>query len=106
MKKILSIILPSLIIVSFMLLNRDGKGILLGIYLLFPITFIVQGLLHYNPKKDLALGFILSSLAFIIPINLFFKMGSCIELLLVYIILGFISFKIKERLFNKHSHSV
>ena len=91
MKKITSMFLPSIIILSFTFLSRNDKNILIGLFLLFPIIFIIQGIIYSDLKEQLPIGFLLSSLAFIIPINLLFHMGSCIELLVIYNILGIIN---------------
>ncbi len=100
MKKITSMFLPSIIILALTFLSRNDKNILIGLFLLFPIIFIIQGIIYSDLKKQLPIGFLLSSLAFIIPINLLFHMGSCIELLVIYNILGIISFLIKKKISN------
>lgn len=98
MKKNLFIILPSVIIFTISFLSRADKNILMGLFLLFPIIFIMQGLIYSDFKRELLIGFILSSIGFIIPINLFYNMGSCIEFLVIYNILGFISYFIKNKI--------
>lgn len=79
-------------------LSRADKNILIGLFLLFPIIFIVQGLLYSDFKKELLIGFILSSIAFIIPVNLFYNMGNCIECLIIYNLLGVISYCLKNKI--------
>ncbi|MGL5651664.1 MAG: hypothetical protein ACRDDE_07905 [Paraclostridium sp.] len=103
MKKILSIMFPSIVILAITLWGRADKNILIGLFLLFPIIFIIQGIMYSNFKKELLLGFLLSSIAFIIPINLWFNMGSCIELLIAYNILGIISFLVKKKVSSRNS---
>ena len=66
--------------------------ILVGLYFIFPIMYILMGLLYSNFKKELLISMLLTSLAFIIPINLCFNMGTCIEWVLIYNILSCISF--------------
>lgn len=97
MKKTISILLPSLIILLSVILLRNDKNILIGIYFIFPIIFIAQGLIYTDLKKELIIGLVLSSIAFIIPINLLYNMGSCIQLLLVYIVLSILSFFVKKK---------
>ena len=97
MKKVLSIILPSIIILAITLWGRVDKNILVGIYLLYPIVFIVQGYMYSDLIKQLLIALVLSSIAFIVPINLWFNMGSCIELLIIYNILAIVSFLIKNK---------
>jgi len=103
MKRILSIILPSNIILAITLWGRADKNILVGLFLLFPIIFIIQGIMYSDFKKELLIGFTLSSIAFIVPINLGFHMGSCIELLIIYNILGIVSFLVKKKISSRHS---
>ncbi|HFL2515603.1 TPA: hypothetical protein ACG3IS_003254 [Clostridioides difficile] len=99
MKKILSIVLPSMIIIAITLWGRAEKNILVGLFLLFPIIFVIQGIMYSNFKKELIIGFILSSIAFIVPTNLLYNMGSCIDLLIVYNMLGIGSFLVKKNIF-------
>ena len=71
MKKILSIILPSIIILAITLWGRVDKNILVGIYLLYPIIFIVQGAMYSDFIKQLLIALVLSSIAFIVLPDLF-----------------------------------
>lgn len=98
MKKILKIIVPSILILILIYLMRDGKDILDGLYFIFPILYIVMGLIYSSFKGELLISMLLTSLAFIIPINLCFKMGTCIEFVLIYNILSCASFGIKKRI--------
>lgn len=103
MRKILSIILPGMIILTITLWGRAEKNILVGLFLLFPIIFVIQGIIYSNLKKELLIGFTLSSIAFIVPTNLLYNMGSCIDLLIVYNILGIGSFLVKKKISSRHS---
>ena len=94
MKKILSTILPSLLIFTF--IYRDSmfpysKNIILGIYLLFPIIFIIQGIC-LNSKENMIIGFLLSSVSVILPISIYYNMSSMIPTVIIYLLLGVISF--------------
>ena len=100
-KKILSIILHSIVILAIILWGVADKNILLGLYLLLPIIFITQGTIYSDNKNQLIIGFLLSSIAFIIPINLWFNMGNCIIFLIIYNILGVVSFLIKKKLYSR-----
>ncbi len=95
MKKILSTILPSLVIFAFIWFESlfpENKYILLGIYLLFPIIFIIQGIICPNSKKYMIIGFLLSSFAVILPISFWYNMGSMITPIIIYLLLGIVSF--------------
>lgn len=104
MKKIISIVLPSLLILSLIFidqLNPLSKYILVGLYLIFPIAFIIQGILCKASKNDFIVGLVLSSVSIILPIYLFYNMGGVITFTIVYIIIGTLSFylsnKVKEK---------
>lgn len=100
MKKIIKIIFPSILMLFLIFLWRDGKDILNGIYILFPIIYISNSLI-YSHIKELILSLILLAISFLIPINLWFHMGSCVGLLIFYSILSGISFFIKKLIENR-----
>ena len=76
MKKIIKIISPSLLMIMLIFLWRDGKDILNGIYITFPLMYIILGIISSDLKKELLISLILLSIAFLIPINLMFNMGT------------------------------
>lgn len=101
MKNLFSVIFPSIVIFIFILIDSmfpESKYILLGIYLLFPLIFIIQGYICSKLKGSLILGFLLSSIAIILPISIWYNMGSMITPVIIYILLGTLSFF----LFNKN----
>lgn len=100
MKKIIKIIFPSILMLFLIFLWRDGKDILNGIYILFPIIYISNSLI-YSRIKELILSLILLAISFLIPINLWFHMGSCMGLVIFYSILSGISFFIKKLIENR-----
>jgi len=93
MKRILKIIIPSILMLLLIYLWRDGKDILNGIYIVFPLMYITLGLIC--SKIELLISLILLSTSFIIPINLMFNMGNCIDLIIIYNLLSATSFLIK-----------
>ncbi len=97
MKRILKTIIPSILMVILIYFMRNGKDILEGLYIIFPIMYIILGLICSDFKKELLISMILTSLAFIIPINLWFNMGTCIDCVLIYNILSLIIFFIKKK---------
>ena len=98
MKKIIKIISPSLLMLLLIILWRDGKDILNGLYVAFPIMYIILGIVCSDLKKELLISLILLSIAFLIPINLWFHMGSCIDLVIIYNTLSVISYLIKSKI--------
>ena len=98
MKKIIKIISPSVLMLLLIILWRDGKDILNGLYVAFPIMYIILGIVCSDLKKELLISLILLSIAFLIPINLWFHMGSCIDLVIIYNTLSVISYLIKSKI--------
>ncbi|EHI97418.1 hypothetical protein CDLVIII_0692 [Clostridium sp. DL-VIII] len=95
MKKILSIVLPSVLTYLFIFIDSNfpySKWILIGIYILFPIMFIVQTIISFKSIKNMSLGFLLLSLSIILPINEWYKMGSIIPAIIVYLLLAGITY--------------
>ena len=72
MKRILKIIVPSVLMLVLVYLMRGGKDILDGIYIVFPIMYILIGIICSYPIKELLICLILTSVAFIIPINILY----------------------------------
>ena len=77
---------------------RDDKDILNGLYVAFPIMYIILGIVCSDLKKELLISLILLSITFLIPINLWFHMGSCIDLVIIYNALSVISYLIKSKI--------
>jgi len=95
MKKVLSTILPSVLIFLFIFIDSHfpySKWILIGIYILFPIMFIIQTIISFKSIKNMLIGFLLLSLSIILPINQWYKMGSIIPAIVVYLILSLITY--------------
>jgi hypothetical protein len=97
MKKIIKIIIPCIIMFSLIYLWRDGKDILNGLFVAFPIMYILLGLIS-SDKKELLICLIALSIIFLIPINIWFNMGNCIDLVIIYNILACVSYLIKTKI--------
>jgi len=102
MKKVIKTIIPSIIMFILIYLMRKDKDILTGLYIIFPLIYIAIGLISSN-KQELIISLILISITFIMPINLWFHMDSCIGLLIIYNLLSIISYFIKIKLIKKIS---
>jgi hypothetical protein len=92
-RRILRIILPAIFIALLVCAMQGGKNILDGIYIIFPVIYIATVLM--NEKWDVLVSLVLTSIAFIIPINLLYNMGSCIDLLVIYNVIAGITYLIK-----------
>lgn len=97
MKKILSTIFPSLLTYIYIFIDSHfpySKWILIGIYILFPIMFIVQTIISLKSIKNMLIGLLLLSLSIILPINEWYKMGSMIPAIMIYLLLAGITYSI------------
>ena len=98
MKRIMKIIIPSILMILLIYIWKDGKDILNGLYIAFPLMYITLGIISSNMKKELLLSLVLLSITFLIPINLWFNMGTCIDLVIIYNILSIFSYLIKKKI--------
>lgn len=92
-RRILRIVLPAIFIALLVCAMQGGKNILDGIYIIFPVVYIAIVLM--NEKWDVLVSLVLTSIAFIIPINLLYNMGSCIDLLVIYNVIAGITYLIR-----------
>ena len=99
--KVLISIIPSILMLVFIYLMRGGKDILEGLYIVFPLMYIGIGILSSSFFKEFIISILLTSIAFLIPINIFFNMGACFDLVLIYFILACSSYFIKKAIKNK-----
>ena len=108
MKKILKTILPAILMVVLIYLMRDGKDILNGLFVVFPIMYIYIGIISSDLIKEWLISMVLMAVAFIIPIDIWFHMGSCTYLILIYTALSCASYLlkiiVKKKLKRKKNH--
>ena len=100
MKKTLlwgKIFLPAVLIFIIILVGelRGSKHILDGIYILIPLIYLHQGVFCTDSFVKAVVGFALSSTVFLTFINLWFRMGLCIDLALIYLVIGVIAYGVK-----------
>ena len=98
MKRTIKTITPSILMLLLIYIWRDGKDILNGLYIAFPLMYIILGIISSDIKKELLLSLVLLSITFLIPINLWFNMGTCIDLVIIYNILSIFSYLIKKKI--------
>ena len=98
MKRIMKFIIPSILMLLLIYIWRDGKDILNGLYIAFPLMYIILGIISSNIKQELLISLILLSITFLIPINLCFNIGTCIDLVIIYNILSILSYLIKKKI--------
>ena len=103
MKRILNTLCPAVLTVLLIYLMRGGKDILLGLYFVFPAMYVLIGLIHSKQKADFFLCLLFTSMAFLIPVNAWFHMGTCIDLAVIYIALACISWWTKKKIAKKRA---
>ena len=104
---VIKLILPALLVLAFMYLLRGGKNILEGIYIIFPIIFVLQGVFCSDRLVLLCMGALLSEAVFLIFVNILYEMGSCIDLAIIYAVICAAAYLIKQfsiKIKNKKPH--
>ena len=107
MKRIISmikILLPGLLILLLIFALRGGVDILAGLFIFFPILYILFGIVC-SGQIELLLGIFLADLAFLLPVNFCFNMGTCIGYAVAYSFLCVIVFWIKRGIRKKRRRS-
>lgn len=97
---ILKIIIPSCIVFAATYLLQGGKDILNAIFFIFPLIFILIGIVCSKIKFELILSLTITSFSFIIPIEIFYNMAGNFQTLIIYNILAIISYFIKIKVKN------
>lgn len=98
MRKVLPIILPAVLIALFSYLVRHGdKDLLIGIYLLFPNAFIIQGKLCSDSTKNLIIGLFLSAIGVLMPISIWYHVADMIPITILYTLFGIGSFILSRK---------
>ena len=98
MKKLFSLVkllLPPILIGILMFALRGGKNILDGIYIIFPLIFLLQGIFCTDKIIRGAIGLALSETVFLVLVNILYKMGTCIDLALIYLAIAILAYAVK-----------
>ena len=107
MKKLLSfvkIVFPAIVLIVLAFSLQGGKRILDGIYIIFPLIYAFQGVFLSKSKFKFVLGILLSDVALLVSLNLWYNMGNCVDLAVVYTVLGLLAYIIKciiKKIFSK-----
>ena len=100
-KRLSLIIVPALLMLLLIYLLRGGKDILEGLFFYFPLIYVALGLLCADFVKELVISMGVTTLAFLLPVNLCFNMGTCIDCALVYVALGCAAYFVKRRVLKR-----
>ena len=96
MKKMLSSLLPSLIIFSLVcadhfMFSIDSMNFIVYIYLAFPIIFIIQGIVCSN-LSSMLIGFLLSSISVLLSFSIWYNVAAMPSAVVIYLFLGVIAY--------------
>ena len=95
--------LPSVWMLCWIWFLSGGVDILAGLFIFFPLAYIGVGAVATDPWRELLPALICTSLAFLLPINLCFHMGSCIGYAVVYCVLAGLTYAIKRYVQSKRN---
>ena len=84
------------IVFALILYLRHFGDILTGVYILFPLCFIAQGVFLSKKIPHLVLAYILASTIILILTNMWYNVADTIGGVVTYLILGFIVYIIKK----------
>lgn len=105
MKKILSALLPGVLIFLLIYIDEtvfpDSKNILIGIYIIFPIIYVVQGIISANSIFVLVIGIVISAVATILPTELWYNMSSLLIPVIIYSLLALLAFYVTNKITKK-----
>lgn len=99
--KIAKFVAPSALIVFITYALRGGNDIIGALLVFFPLIYIIMGLLCSTFFSELIPCIVLMSCALLIPINISFNMGTCIEWALIYCAIALICFFLKKKIQNR-----
>jgi len=105
LKKILSALLPGVLIFLLIYIDEtvfpDSKNILIGIYIIFPIIYVVQGIISANSIFVLVIGIVISAVATILPTELWYNMSSLLIPVIIYSLLALLAFYVTNKITKK-----
>ena len=87
--------MPLVVFLLFLYIKNFGN-ILTGVYILFPLCFVVQGVILSNKIPHLVLAYILASAIFLILTNIWYNVADSFGCVVNYWILGFVAYIIKK----------
>ena len=92
--------MPLVVFLVFLYLKNFGD-ILTGTYILFPFSFVVQGVFLSKKIPHLVIAYIFASAIFLILTNRWYNVADSLGCVVNYWILGFIAYSIKTIVFKK-----
>ena len=97
------LIMPLVVFLLFLYLKTFGD-ILTGVYILFPLCFIAQGVFLSKKIPHLVLAYIFASTIILILTNMWYHVVDSFGCVVTYWILGFIAYSIKTVIIKKKAN--
>lgn len=97
------LIMPLVVFLLFLYLKNFGD-ILTGVYILFPLCFIAQGVFISKKIPHLVLAYLLASTIILILTNTWYNVADTFGGVVTYWILGFIAYSIKTVIIKKKAN--
>ena len=97
------LIMPLVVFLLFLYLKNFGD-ILTGVYILFPLCFIAQGVFFSKKIPHLVLAYLLASTIILILTNMWYNVADSFGCVVNYWILGFIAYSIKTVIIKKKAN--
>ena len=95
------LIFPAALICSLLFLLRGGKNVIEGIYIMFPLIFIYQGIFCSKNLILLAIGLVFSEASFLVFVNRLYHMGSCVDLAIIYALICLAAYLVKTLIIKR-----
>ena len=98
---IIKVLIMPLVVFQLFLYLKNFGDILTGVYILFPLCFIDQGVFLSKKIAHLVLAYILASTIILILTNKWYNVADSFGCVVTYWILGFIAYSIKTVIIKK-----
>ena len=96
------LLMPLVVFLLFLYLKNFGD-VLTGVYILFPLCFIAQGV-FLSKIPHLVLAYLLASTIILILTNMWYNVADTFGGVVTYWILGFIAYSIKTVIIKKKAN--
>ena len=93
---IIKVLIMPLVVFLLVLYLKNFGDILTGVYILFPLCFIVQGVFLSKNIPHIVIAYIFASAIYLILTNMWYNVADSFGCVVVYWILGFIVYLIKS----------
>lgn len=104
LETIKTLFMPLIFVVLFLYL-RNFSDILIGIYIFFPLCYILQAVFLSCKMYHIITAYISSSVFFLVLMEQWFRVADVMLCITVYLILGFVCYAIKKCVIKRKNKS-